>query len=100
MKMTPVDSAPISPRVTLRRGSRVYLTGGPRHGRALIARRPGPHEVRRLFVRRGELFANVVALEAGIRGATYTVRLTGRVRRSRILPTISDRPYRARLIRR
>jgi hypothetical protein len=74
----------------LRRGATGTVTGGPTRSGRPVCRIPGPQLVRSLFLRDGELFADI-SPEGG--GPLRTVRLAGPARPSKLLSSLTDAPY-------
>ena len=83
----------ISPRVTLRPGDRIKVTGGETHRGHRIGVR-GVFEFRGSYVSRGRGYAHVVRIDNGRRSERYTLFVAGKPYRRAATPHVVFHPYR------
>lgn len=105
MKAREVESARLSKKVVIRPGDKIRARGGPVYKGKRIGD-PGIYEVRRVFTKRDRVFAECARLDkvsskSDVRLASgiFTLFISGKPYRSRVVESIINRPYRVSKVR-
>jgi len=94
----------LSERTVVRPGDKIRAGGGPIYISASGEKRrigePGVYQVRELFSKGSRVFANASKIDKnGMAAGVFTLFVSGKPFKSRVVQSIVNRPYRVRKVR-
>ena len=97
---TDLDYFQVSPRIKVRVGNFIKISGGPRYKNKLMGGMRGVWLVRKIYEDNGEIFLEVNKKRGHVIESSFNlIRVTGEERPSKVLDSIINIPHKIKLIK-
>ena len=95
-----LDYFQVSPRIKVRVGNFIKISGGPRYERKLMGGMRGVWLVRKIYEDNGEIFLEVNKKSGHVIESSFNlIRVTGEEKPSKVLDSIINIPHKIKLIK-